>query len=176
MNGYQMSQVQESINARQAELHSVTDTLALAAQRASLRASVAKVVLVLLGAFAATREAANQLFGANSELIVIVYTLGALSIAVVAGLEAAFKWETRSVELRILAASGQSTTRLVDTQWRKEVGTVSASPEEQLAAARRLLDVQDTKLAEIQERAATLGVNITLEVRELLRGQDLYPA
>jgi hypothetical protein len=40
--------------------------------------------------------------------------------AVLAGLESAFKWESRSGELRVLAANGQSTARPVDSQGHKE--------------------------------------------------------
>lgn len=35
-----------------------------------------------------------------------------------------------------------------------------------------LIELQDTKLSEIQEKAATSGVNITLEIRSLYRSAD----
>ncbi len=35
-----------------------------------------------------------------------------------------------------------------------------------------LIELQDTKLSEIQEKAATSGVNITLEIRSLYSGTD----
>jgi hypothetical protein len=174
MSDYQMHNIQGSINDRQKELHSVTDFLAAAAQQASLRAAAAKIIIVLLGAFVATREAANQLIGASNTITIVSYTLAGLLIAVVAGLEAAFKWESRAADLRTLAAICQSTVRLVDSQWQKDIG--SAPIETQLDAARKLLDLQDTKLTEVQEKAAALGVNITLAVRELFRDRDMYAA
>ena len=94
-------------------------------------------------------------------------------VATVAGLEAAFKFESKSAELKVLAATCQSTVRQVDSQWQKEIGT--AYLDEQIEAARKLLDLQDTKLAEIQEKTARLGVNITLEIRELYRDSGIEP-
>ena len=36
----------------------------------------------------------------------------------------------------------------------------------------QLIELQDTKLSEIQEKAAAIGVNITLEVRKIYTGVD----
>ena len=94
-------------------------------------------------------------------------------VATLAGLEVAFKFESRSAELKVLAATCQSTIRQVDSQWQKEIGT--AYLDEQTEAARKLLDLQDAKLAEIQEKTARLGVNITLEIRELYRDNGEQP-
>jgi hypothetical protein len=65
----------------------------------------------------------------------------------------------------MLAATCQSAVREIDSRWQKEVG--AAPPDPALSAIRGLLDAQDQKLTEVQEKAARLGVNIALEVREL---------
>jgi hypothetical protein len=175
MSDYQMRMIQGSIGARQQELHNAADILAKAASEVDRRAAIAKVVLIFLGAFAATKGATDQIVGASNIINIITYTVAGLLVATIAGLEAAFKFETRATELKVLAASCQATIRQVDSQWQKEIGT-AASTDEKLSAARRLLDVQDTKLADIQEKAARNGVNITLEIRELYREETPYLA
>ena len=171
----QMRMIQGSISERQSELHKVADIIAKAAGRQGRRAAIAKVLVIILGAFAATKSAADQVLGVRySAVSTVLYTLVGVLIASIAGIEAAFKSESRSAELKIVAATCQSTIRQVDSQWQKEIGT--AAIDQQLNAARKLLDLQDTKLADVQERAAKLGVNITLEIRELYRDEPVYLA
>ena len=174
MTDYLFEQIQGSITDRQYELQNVTDILASKAELVAKRALISKVVLIFLGALVATRETASQILPPDHIAIIILYTLMGLIIAVIAGLEAAFKWETRAAELRTLAAICQSTLRTVDSQWQKEIGTTSG--EEKIAAAQKLLDLQDSNLSEVQTKAASLGVNITLEVRELQGEREVYAA
>jgi hypothetical protein len=169
-----MSALQGSINDRQRELHSVTAILANSAARRSRWATASKVIVIALGAFAATKSAADQLLGAASPFATVTYTLAGLVIATVAGLEAAFKNEARAAELTVLAAAGQSTVRQVDSAWQRDIGGVAG--QERVEAALKLIELQDTKLAELQEKAAKLGVNITLEVRQLVQSDQIYAA
>jgi hypothetical protein len=148
--------------------------LAAEAQRVAARARISKVVLIFLGALVATRETANQVFGDADVGAAVFYTLVGLGVAVLAGLEAAFRWESRGAELKSLSAACQATVRSVDSQWHKEVG--SAEGPERVRAALTLLELQDAKLTDVQSRAADLGVNITLEVRELGMGPRQYLA
>lgn len=174
---YEFEMIQGSIMDRQRELHHVADALAKEANRLSKYSNYAKVLLVFLGALAATQGAISRIMdgsGSGAVMSIVAYTVIGLVIATIAGLEAAFKLENRAAELTLLAASCQSTIRTVDSQWQKEIGTVEEN--QKLPAARRLLDTQDSKLAEIQERAAKAGVNITLEVRELRDVKDMYVA
>jgi len=120
-----IDELQGSINDRQRELHSVTAILANVAARRARWATASKVIVIALGAFAATKSAADQLLGAASHISMVTYTLAGLVIATVAGLEAAFKNETTAAELRILAAAGQSTVRQVDTRWQHDIGGVA---------------------------------------------------
>jgi hypothetical protein len=172
MNDFE--RVQAGINARQEELQSVTDLLASHAQRIGTRATVAKVVLIFLGALVATRETANQVLGKDSVGAAVFYAVIGVGVAVLAGLEAAFKWENRAAGLKELGATCQSTLRTVDSQWHKQIGP--ADGDERVNAALALLELQDTKLTEVQARAADLGINITLEVRELGIGPRQYLA
>src|SRR5262245_55105808 len=81
--------------------------LARDAERNSLFAAIGKVVLILLGAFVATREVASQLFGASNIWNIVIFTLVGLAISVIAGLDAAFKWTQSSSDLKSLAATCQ---------------------------------------------------------------------
>jgi hypothetical protein len=159
-----IKRLQEAINARQSELHAVAEILTRAAERNARRSAVGKVLVVVLGAAAATNGAAVQVAG-QAAWVILLYTLIGLAIATVGGLDAAFKVNERAVELTVLAATCQSTTRDIDSRWHREVG--SSYGDERGEAAQQLIEVQDAKLTEVQDRAARLGVNIALEVREI---------
>lgn len=169
-----LGELQGSINDRQQELHNVTAILADVAARRAHWATASRVVVIALGAIAATKSAADQLLGSTSHIAMILYTLIGVVIATVAGLEAAFKNEVTAAELRILAATGQSTVRQVDSRWQHDIGGVQGQEREK--AALGLIDLQDAKLTELQEKAAKLGVNITLEVRQLVQSDRIYNA
>ncbi len=169
-----MDGVQAGINDRQQELQLATDILATEAQKVSRRATVSKVPLIFLGAVVATREAADQLLGESSPVSIVAFAAVGLMITVIAGLEAAFKWENRAAELSGLAAECQATLRSVDSQWHREVG--GADSADQVSSALALLETQDARLEKVQTRATALGVNITLEVRDLVRDRQPYQA
>ena len=156
-----------SISTRQRELQHVTDVLAGIAEATARKASTANILVILLGVLVTTRAVADDIAIFNGTAVLVVYAVIGGSIAVLGGIQAAFKFETRSAELRIMAASSQSARRQVDTQWQQQV--VSGDAGERLSAATRLLEMQDSRLTEIHARAATLGVNMTLDVRELER-------
>jgi len=162
---YRLRILQDGIAQRQHELHNIASILAQTALRRGRLAAAAKVVTIAFGAIAATQGVAAKLLGDGRAVVLVPYTLVGLIIAAVAGIEAAFKLESRSAELTLLAAECQSTIWQIDTSWQQTVGTVEG--EERVTAARALLSKQDATLAEIQKRAAQLALNITLEVREL---------
>jgi hypothetical protein len=162
---YRVRVLQDGITQRQHELHNIATILARAARRNAHLAAAAKVITIVFGAIAATSGAATTVFGEANVAAILAYTLVGLIIAAVGGLEAAFKLESRGVELKVLAALCQSTLWQIDTDWQKTVGT--SEGEEQIAAMRQLLDRQDQAISDIQARAAEIGVNITFKVREL---------
>jgi hypothetical protein len=157
--------LQRGISDRQKELHHAADILASSAQQLRRRSAVSKVIIIVLGAIAATSGTAAQIAGANSASVTVFYAAVGLVIAAVAGIEAAFKLGDRGIELTLLAAVCQSTLREIDSDWKKEVGPANGI--ERISAQQRLLDIQDQKLNDVQERAARLSVNIALKLREL---------
>ncbi len=117
-------------------------------------ASLSKVVLVLFGSLSAAKAAADQLLGAASTGDIVLFAgVGVLS-AVVAGVMAAFQFDTRASALAQLAVEADSAWRRADTL------------RVQGATAADVLDQQNASLNEIKDRAAKLGINTVLNLRE----------
>jgi hypothetical protein len=134
-----------------------THILSVARRRAQL-ASLGKVLVILLGAFVATKEVANQVLGGASAVNTVIYAVAGLMIAAVTGLEAAFKWENTASELRHLVAMSWSTARKAAS----DVTGISAkaSDDEKLFTLRKILENIDITLADVQTKAANLGVDM----------------
>jgi hypothetical protein len=111
--------LQRGINDRQKELHHAADILASSAQRQRRLSTISKVVIIILGAIAATSGAATQIAGEKSVLVTVFYTVIGLLIAAIGGIEAAFKFGDRGAELTSLASVCQSTLREIDSRWKK---------------------------------------------------------
>jgi hypothetical protein len=155
--------LQKGIDRRQAELQRIAGSLSVHARRLTLRASAAKVLLVTLGAFSASKAVADQLFGANSGGSLVVYSLAGILTATIAGLEAAFRWDRRSVDLGVLAALCVAHMREADTMYRSSVFAASPGYEKTEAAA-KVLNRQDALLTEVEAASTKAGVNITFEL------------
>lgn len=160
-----ITSLQQGIERRQSELHHNAATIALAGGRLTRISNILKILTILLGAIAAAKGTADNLLGVSSAFNAILFSLIGIVISVSAGIEAAFKLDKRGAELVVLASNAQSIVRLIDTEWRKEIG--SADDSDLRGAARKLITLADEKLAKMQEDAARLGINITLNVYEL---------
>jgi hypothetical protein len=141
------------INHRIEELRSTGVTLARIAERLSVRTMIVKTLLIFLGALVATREGASVVFGVNNIAVIVIYTLIGVLIATLAGLEIAFRWENRSIELKNLAANTRTERRKLESAIVKHNTAL---------ASESLLDALDKQSSETQEKAASLGVNIVL--------------
>jgi hypothetical protein len=64
-----------------------------------------------------------------------------------------------------MSASCQAALIAVHSQWRKEIGSISDS--DLRNAARDILTTQDKALTEAHQKAASLGINLTIAQREL---------
>ncbi len=157
--------LQSGIERRQQELHDVAEIIAKEAKKLSSIANWTKSITVLLGAIAATKGVADNILGAESLINLILFSLLGVVVAVNAGIEASFKFEKRGAELTLLAAICQSTVREVDSLWRKEIG--SRYDSDLRSAAADIITLADQRLNKVQEDAAKLGINITLQVYEL---------
>ena len=155
-------------------------------KRANVGATI-KVIVIFLGAFVAVRETFNQLFGASSTLTIVVFAAAGLLVAALTGLEAAFKWETKSTNLRNLAAqcrsqaielrSQRTQIRQAENNWQdpsrrdnpdsahfgKSVGEVIAT-----------LNQFQAKLIQLHELAGA-QINVTYEILMLEDKQNKKP-
>ena len=106
-----------------------------------------------------------EVWGADATRPLLSFTVIGVVTTALLGIEAAFKFERRSADIGLLSASCQATIITVDSEWRKTIGSVDDSDLRE--AARNILTMQDATLAEIHQKAAGLGLNITIAVREL---------
>jgi hypothetical protein len=117
-------------------------------------ASLAKVMLILLGSLSAAKAAIDQILGAATNGDIVLFaSVGVLS-AVVAGVLAAFQFDSRASALAVLAVEA-------DSAWHGADAMLA-----QGANANDVLDHQNTSLKEIKDRAAKIGINTVLHVRE----------
>lgn len=157
-----MGALQAGIQARQAELHEAAEIIAQTARRRTNRANVLKIATVLLGALTAAKGTFDIFAGPDNHVSSAVFAAIGVAISMCAGIEATFKFDKIGAELTILASSGHAAVRWLDTEWRNRIG--SNHDTDQRDAARQLMRSADEKLAKLQEDAAKLGVNITVQV------------
>jgi hypothetical protein len=124
-----------------------------------------RAAAIISSALASTKIVIDKVFSDYSSTSLLAFTGLSVFTTIVVGLEAAFKFDKRAVELNTLAASTQATAIEVDSTWRQTIG--SNDEDNPVEAARALLKLQDSKLADIHHKAAASGINVTLDVREL---------
>ncbi len=171
--------LQKGIDRRQGELNRSAGKLAGIARGFARRSAASKVALVVLGAFSATKGVADQLFGSANTGSLAIYAFAGLLTASIAGLDAAFRWDRRSVDIGALAAQSLSRMREVDTEYRSSAAVSGGSAVDREQAAMKVLALQDKSLEEVQAESTRLGVNITFELyppSETTPVEPPYPA
>lgn len=154
-----IAMLQQGDSMRQQELERTAGLLAQAAHKYQQYAATIRLLLIICGALATTQAAWEQAFRGYKEHAFLIFTLLGVCITILAAIEAAFKFETKGAELNLLAASCHSMVRRSDASWYKLVG-VAVTDEDKVSGALALIELQDNKLSEIQEKAANAGVNI----------------
>jgi hypothetical protein len=149
--------LQRGILARQDELRQVASFLAKKARRYTFISRTLKTVLIVLGAMLAAQGAASNVFTGYHVPIGATSMIFGVVISCVAGIEAAFKYDSRSAELNVLATFCHSIVRLTDASWQKNVAIQTDWPSKRRGAL-ALIETQNAKLTEIQARAASLEV------------------
>jgi hypothetical protein len=172
LNEQHARRLQDGITTRQTELRQSEAVVATAAYRLEKRALIGKVLIITGGAVVATRELASQLWGEGNTAAAVAYTLIGVTISAVGALEAAFRWEGRSSEMKALAAATRGTVRKADSLWQREVPSAKDDASS-VIALQRVMDLQDEGLDTLHERAASLGMNITLELHGAGSEHDL---
>jgi hypothetical protein len=160
----EMQSAQNGIVDRQRELRSLVEIIGKHGYRLQRTSNIIKVATIVLSAVSTAKGVADKIYGADDSRILIIFTLIGIVTTVALGFEASFKLEKRAAELNLLSATTQATVINVDSLWRKTIGTFSDA---NLQAARDLLSLQDRQLAEIHQKAASSGLNVTLQLRSL---------
>jgi hypothetical protein len=151
----------EDIWERQEALSKMQCVLYDEARRASRLAKCMRIAVIVLGAFAATREVADRLFispeggEADKAMVVVVYTLMALAITAIGSISAALGLADKASGLGALAAECDTHLLKVDCETPREG---EQSGRRHAALARRLIHYQNEKISAIQMRTAKLGV------------------
>jgi hypothetical protein len=149
--------LQDMVEIRREELQDIGTLLAKAAHKRSTFTSLVKALVIFLGAIVAARQVAEQLMGGSNTIIIVGFSLVGLLIAVLTGLEAAFRWENTSAELRNLVAICRTAARKASSDLVETLATASA--EEKPVKVRDILQRLDNTIADIQTKSAKLGVD-----------------
>ena len=160
-----MSSLQRGINDHQRELRDLVSILGVKAFNLQRISNWPRVTTILLSAVTTAKGVLDKIYGAEAVAPLLVFTALGVMTTVAIGLEAAFKFEKRAADLNLLSATAQATVISVDSEWRKNIGSMDDTDLRQ--AARKLIAMQDTKLIELHQKAAGAGIHLTLAVREL---------
>jgi non-ribosomal peptide synthetase component E (peptide arylation enzyme) len=160
-----MQSLQNGINDRQRELRALVPLLGKKAFELQRLSNWLRVATIMLSSLSSLKAVSEAQLGASAAVVIMTFAVINLGTTVLLGLEAAFKFEKRAADLNVLAALSQATVIAVDSEWRKKIGSLYDT--DLRNAARDILTLQDAKLSEIHQRAASLGMNLVLEVREL---------
>lgn len=154
----------ELAQLRQNDLSISCTRIASRALLLSRMALIFRVVIIFLGALVAAQGITDQLMIEHPAIkdfkmiIDVLLALFGIIITVAAGIEAAFKCERRGAMLNVLATKCQSYSRQFMSDF-----SISENPNDTkgtIDAIKKLLKLQDEKLAEIQQETAELGLNL----------------
>lgn len=156
-----LNDLRRDITERQNALIEIQRTLQIEAKHASSFAKYSRIAVIVLGAFAATREAADRIFASaegstTSHMIAVTYTILALAIAVIGSIATALRHTEKALDLNILAAECNACLLSVDCQMPRD--GESTNTRSQINVARKLISYQNEKIGEIQAKAAKIGV------------------
>ena len=148
------------IRGRRNELLGMGRVVLERARRMNKYSSLITVAVIVLGAFVSTKAVTDKLLGSTNTLDVVIYAFVGLLIAVLTGLESSFKWNSKSAELRNVAANCQKCVFEIDAGLRKLPNDELQNRKRRYDAAVDLLERINRELYTISEEALKLGVDI----------------
>jgi hypothetical protein len=150
---------------RQDECVQIAELLEIKARNLSRRAMQFKIALIVLGVIVATKgglEAAMFESDAGTTarvaLGLVFLVLGAV-IAIIAGVEAGFRFESRAGEIRSLSGLCRSYDRRFMSDYKKHIDP--SNPEITVAKLESLVDLQNDALVHIRDRSDHLGIDLS---------------
>jgi hypothetical protein len=149
----------KDIAERQRVLIAIRSELEREAKHASKMSKYVRIAVIFLGAFAATREAADQILppAAKGRLAVILtYTFMALAITVIGSIAAALRFAEKATELNGMVAECNCSLLKSDCEMPKEGETASVAT--QIKTARKVISDQNETIRAIQVKASKLDV------------------
>jgi len=173
MTGNYRETLQSAISVRQEELNRVATILANNAEKFSYNWTTSKVAVIALGSLGAAKGTFDKLLSADNSFNLIFFTCIGLLVAIITGLETTFKYESKTIELKILAAECHSTARQIDTLWFQKI-SLAPNDTDYKTEAIQLLEIQDNKLADIQTRATKIGINLTFQIKSTISTSSSY--
>ncbi|GCE03965.1 hypothetical protein [Dictyobacter aurantiacus] len=151
----------ETIKGHRMEFEDIGVKLAKYAHKYKTISLITKVLTIFFGAFIVTKEVANQILGSSNIGNIIIYAAIGLLIATLTGLDTAFKWEKKSIELGALVAVCRATTRKTASDLAKISEIATSQENDSRNKANKILDTLDNALVDVQTKAAALGIDTT---------------
>jgi hypothetical protein len=148
------------IRARRDALTNLDHAFTYAAQRMGRYSSIVTVLVIILGASVSTKAVADQVFGVVNSFDFVIYAVLGAFITILTGLESAFKWSSKSAELRGLATECRKSRYAIDTDLRRLLENVSENRQAQLNTAIAVLENANSELYRLENEGAKLGVDI----------------
>ncbi len=164
-NAQQISNLQDFIRQGEQELTDIDTILAASAGTQSLLARSARIIIIVSGAVAATNGTASKLFGENNITTAVVYAVIGVIIATIGGIEAAYKFDSKSASLKNLCTKCRDYISEVETDWTLSV--CAQDGEERYNEEKKLVEKTEKFLHDIRTKATDLGVNLELKERHL---------
>lgn len=161
--------LQQGIEDRQDDLRRYVQVLGRKGYQLQKRSNSIKVVTIIMSALSTAKGVADKLYGSDNRHTLIIFTVTGLFTTVMLGFEAAFRLEKRAIELSVLSASAQATVIRANSDWLKNVASLEDTST-RAVAAKALISVQDAKLEELHEKAASNGIVLSAEEGRLDRG------
>ena len=170
----QLADYKQMVILRQEECVAIADALDARALDLSRKATLSRVILIVLGAVVATKSAVElaMLPGAPepvAKVVTVLFLLLGVVISVVAGMQAAFRYDTKVGELRSLSGVCRSYDKRFMANFKRDVDP--GQPEVTLARLESLIELQNEAIDGVRRQIASLGVDISA-VKTSYRVQD----
>jgi hypothetical protein len=144
----------------QKQLETLTMILAERASQLTQRSNYLRISVIILGALIASREASEKILQ-RPNWVVGVYAFIGILTAIVGGILATFKLETRAAELKVLAAASLTVTEQLKTKWKRVLCVEDG--EEQVGLAIETLESQDKQTSDVLSKAVA-HTNVTSKI------------
>lgn len=163
MDDQKLQDARNELTKRFTELMNLRDFILNRAKRYHHRGTFAQLTIIILGAVSAAQATVKDQMGADSRGIVLLFSIMAILMTISAGLESFFKWNHKSGAFYSLAAVCTASLYKMHDRWYRTASEYDDQPNQSnlnkvLKLAEADLEVMNSKIVEIYNRAAELGV------------------